>query len=523
MKESPLATFSRLMTGKVSRWVVIAVWILATAVLTIAWPAVNKTEVNNAPNLSENSPSVEAENLIKKEFPNSSGVPALLTWHKDSGLNTDDLKSIQQVAADLEKKPLEEQTSTPPLHKLPLAALQNMISKDGTTLVQPIFFKENVETDVLEKNLDTIKKQVKEQVSYDSFATDIDAKDKLSTRVTGPVGIQVDATSLFEGADVSLLIATVLLVLILLLVIYRSPILAIIPLIGVGFAYGVLSPILGILADKEWITIDSQSISIMTVLLFGAGTDYCLFLISHYRDELRKVKDKRQALINAFKGASGAIAMFAIIVTFVLPFIFAKRLDDKDMQVLSTSFAIVMLTIYLLALLFKLVTHKGIFTGNAEENGEEPEWGKKKAIVVLGLATIVLAYISEKLVGTIEPVGAALGWSHVFIGIIVVAIVGSAAEYVSAIAMAYNNRMDVMVEISIGSTVQTAMFVAPILVLFSYLYDFLPLVFNTAEMIAMILAALMTVTVVNDGDSNWFEGVLLVGTYIAIGFSFYLL
>lgn len=218
-----------------------------------------------------------------------------------------------------------------------------------------------------------------------------------------------------------------------------------------------------------------------------------------------------------------SLLMFAIIVTFVLPFIFAKRLDDKDMQVLSTSFAIVMLTIYLLALLFKLVTHKGIFTGNAEENGEEPEWGKKKAIVVLGLATIVLAYISEKLVGTIEPVGAALGWSHVFIGIIVVAIVGSAAEYVSAIAMAYNNRMDVMVEISIGSTVQTAMFVAPILVLFSYLYDFLPLVFNTAEMIAMILAALMTVTVVNDGDSNWFEGVLLVGTYIAIGFSFYLL
>ncbi|WP_243494436.1 MMPL family transporter [Priestia aryabhattai] len=325
MKESPLATFSRFMTGKVSRWVVITVWILATAVLTIAWPAVNKTEVNNAPNLSENSPSVEAENLIKKEFPNSSGVPALLTWHKESGLNNDDLKSIQQMAADLEKKPLEEQTSTPPLHKLPLAALQKMISKDGTTLVQPIFFKENAETDVLEKNLDTIKKQVKENVSYDSFATDIDEKDKLSTRVTGPVGIQVDATSLFEGADVSLLIATVLLVLILLLVIYRSPILAIIPLIGVGFAYGVLSPILGILADKGWITVDSQSISIMTVLLFGAGTDYCLFLISHYRDELRKVKDKRQALINAFKGASGAIAMsgFTVVIS-LLALIVAK-------------------------------------------------------------------------------------------------------------------------------------------------------------------------------------------------------
>ncbi len=133
------------------------------------------------------------------------------------------------------------------------------------------------------------------------------------------------STSLFEGADVSLLIATVLLVLILLLVIYRSPILAIIPLIGVGFAYGVLSPILGILADKGWITVDSQSISIMTVLLFGAGTDYCLFLISHYRDELRKVKDKRQALINAFKGASGAIAMsgFTVVIS-LLALIVAK-------------------------------------------------------------------------------------------------------------------------------------------------------------------------------------------------------
>ncbi|MFE7084124.1 MMPL family transporter [Priestia megaterium] len=325
MKESPLTTFSRYMTGKVSRWVVIAVWILATAVLTIAWPAVNKTEVNNAPNLSENSPSVEAENLIKKEFPNSSGVPALLTWHKESGLNNEDLKAIQQMAERLEKEPLEEQSSTPPLHKLPLPALQKMISKDGTTIVQPIFFKENVETDVLEKNLDTIKKQAKENVSYDSFATDIDEKDKLSTRVTGPVGIQVDATSLFEGADVSLLIATVLLVLILLLVIYRSPILAIIPLIGVGFAYGILSPILGVLADNGWITVDSQSISIMTVLLFGAGTDYCLFLISHYRDELRKVNDKRQALINAFKGASGAIAMsgFTVVIS-LLALIVAK-------------------------------------------------------------------------------------------------------------------------------------------------------------------------------------------------------
>lgn len=318
MKKSKLTTFSSYMTGRVSRWVVIGIWVVLTAALTIAWPAVNDSEVNNAPNLSDDSPSVEADKLIKKQFPNSSGVPALLTWHNESGLTKEDLKAAQQMAEGLEKDPLEDQTSTPPLHKLPVSALQQMVSKDGTTLVQPIFFKESVDTEVLKENLDDIKEQVKKQVAYDPFNISIDENDKLSTRVTGPVGIQVDATSLFEGADVSLLIATVVLVLVLLLIIYRSPILAIIPLIGVGFAYMLLSPILGFLADKDWITVDAQSISIMTVLLFGAGTDYCLFLISHYRDELLKVNDKRKALIHAFKDASGAIAMSGITVVISL-------------------------------------------------------------------------------------------------------------------------------------------------------------------------------------------------------------
>lgn len=318
MKKSPLTTISQYMTGKVSRWIVIAAWIIVTVVLTIAWPPVSETEINNAPNLSEDSPSVEAENLIKEEFPTSSGVPALLTWHNEAGLNEENLMAVQEMSEELSDKPLEGQSSTPPLHKMPIPALQEMISEDGTTLVQPIFFEENIETGILEKNVDKIKEQVEEKVSYDSFATDIDDPDKLSTRVTGPVGISVDATSLFEGADVTLLIATVLLVLVLLLVIYRSPILAIIPLIGVGFAYMVLSPILGLLADKGWITVDSQAIAIMTVLLFGAGTDYCLFLISQYRDELRKVKDKRKALIHAFKEASGAIAMSGLTVVIAL-------------------------------------------------------------------------------------------------------------------------------------------------------------------------------------------------------------
>ncbi|GGE26392.1 calcium/proton exchanger [Pullulanibacillus camelliae] len=234
---------------------------------------------------------------------------------------------------------------------------------------------------------------------------------------------------------------------------------------------------------------------------------------------------KRQNF-NVFKARHNTgLLMFAIAVTFVLPFIFAKRMSTENMHFLSTAFAIVMILLYLLALFFKLVTHKGAYVGEGEAQleTEKPEWSMGKAMLILGAATVVLGYISEKLVGTIEPVGNALGWSDVFIGIIVVAVVGSAAEYVSAIYMAYQNRMDVMMEIAIGSTVQTAMFVAPVLVLVSWLYTFLPLVFNTTELVAMIIAVLMTISITNDGDTNWFEGALLIGTYIAMAFCFYLI
>ncbi|GGH84299.1 Ca2+:H+ antiporter [Pullulanibacillus pueri] len=234
----------------------------------------------------------------------------------------------------------------------------------------------------------------------------------------------------------------------------------------------------------------------------------------------------KQQNFSVFKARHNTgLLFFAIVVAFVLPYIFSSRINEAKMQVLSTAFAIVMVVLYLLALFFKLVTHKGVFTGEKKEGEEqeEPEWGKGKAILILALATVVLAYISEKLVGTIEPVGDALGWTEVFIGIIVVAVVGSAAEYVSAIYMAYRNRMDIMMEIAIGSTVQSAMFVAPILVLLSYFFTFLPLVFTTTDLVAMILAVLMTMSMTNDGDSNWFEGALLIGTYIAMAFGFYLL
>lgn len=316
--ESWLTKFSRMMSGKRSRWIVISCWFLLTAVLTALWPSANDEVIDNNQNLSKTAASVKAEEVIKEEFPNTSDVPALITWHRNDQLTEDDVKVVQELSRELEATPLPEQASVPPLHQLPLSAVMSMVSEDGTTLVQPIFFHENAETDVLKKNLEEIRKIVKEKSSNDPFTTSLEEKDVLTARITGPVGIQVDATDLFKDADVTLLIATVILVLTLLLLIYRSPILAIIPLIGVGFAYGVINPILGFMANKGWIEVDSQAIAIMTVLLFGAGTDYCLFLISYFRDELRRTKDKRTALINAMITSSGAIAMSGLTVVISL-------------------------------------------------------------------------------------------------------------------------------------------------------------------------------------------------------------
>ena len=162
--------------------------------------------------------------------------------------------------------------------------------------------------------------------------------------------------------------------------------------------------------------------------------------------------------------------------------------------------------------------------GEAATHEEEPEWSKRKAMIILALATLAVAYVSESLVHTFSAVGEAFGWTELFIGIIIVAIVGNAAEHASAIMMAYKNKMDVAVEIAIGSTIQVAMFVAPVLVLLSLLFETsMPLVFTWPELISMVTAVLLMITIILDGESNWFEGLVLLAAYLIMGVGFYLL
>lgn len=313
-----IESISRAVTGKRGRWVTLGIWILLVAVLSMVWPQVNTVEDNNAANLESTAPSVVADAIAEREFGNGTDIPALIVWKRTGGLSENDLSKLQSLTKELTEAPLQDQTGVIPLHQLPAPVLQSQLSEDKSSFVLPILFDKEADADRLKESVEALKAKVAAIYGENPFEQPIDGSDALSARVTGPVGISIDATALFSNADVSLLLATVLLVLVILLLIYRSPILALIPIVAVGFAYGLTSPILGLLAEQGIIIVDAQAISIMTVLLFGAGTDYCLFLISHYRHVLTQEQDKRKALISAFKGSSGAIAMSGFTVVIAL-------------------------------------------------------------------------------------------------------------------------------------------------------------------------------------------------------------
>ncbi|MEQ6357225.1 MMPL family transporter [Lysinibacillus sp. M3] len=315
MKKHPLEQWGSMVTSKKGRFLALAFWISLVVVLSFAWPQINSIKSESGKNLPENEMSQQAATIIAEQFPNDAGTPLLLVWHRDSGLTTDDFAAIQKVYGELKAKPLANQTVIPPYDKMPPQAFLASASDNGTTIVTPVFFEKGVATDALRESLKSLTK------TMDKYNIQLDkdlVSDNLHVRYSGPVGIATDAVGLFSQADVKLLIATVLLVLLLLIIIYRSPLLAIIPLMVVALAYVVISPTLGFFADHGWIDKDSQAVSIMTVLLFGAGTDYCLFLISKYREILFHIEDKTTAMKLTIKESGGAIMMSALTVVIGL-------------------------------------------------------------------------------------------------------------------------------------------------------------------------------------------------------------
>lgn len=336
--------------GPRSRWITLILWIIVVAVLSLAWPSVNQEETHSHSLLPADAMSVQAGKIAKKQFPNAAGNPLLIVWYRKGGLTSSDYKAIQNVYRKLNENPLKGQSFIPPFYKMPPQALKGSASQDGAALTTPVFFNSQASVDTLQSGLDQLKGRIKTELGKSPFNKKLSSQG-LHLRFTGPVGIQTDATQLFGQADITLLIATTLLVLILLTVLYRSPLLAIVPLIGVGFAYGLIGPLLGFMASHGWITVGAQGVSIMTVLLFGAGTDYCLFLVSRYRDELQQEENKYEALRLAVKGSGAAIMMSALTVVLGLLTLLLAHYKSYDQFAIPFSLAILIMGIAALTLL----------------------------------------------------------------------------------------------------------------------------------------------------------------------------
>jgi len=194
---------------------------------------------------------------------------------------------------------------------------------------------------------------------------------------------------------------------------------------------------------------------------------------------------------------------------------------------LSLEISIVLFAIYLLSLVFSLRTHRHLYAGHAAgDDRPRPDGAAvRRAVVLLVGATALVAWMSEILVGVVEAAAHALGLTEVFVGVIVVAVIGNAAEHSTAVLMAMKNHMDLAINIAIGSSIQIALFAAPLLVFASYAIGPHPmdLRFTLFEVVAVAIAVGIVNLVAQDGESNWLEGVLLLATYAVLGLAFFFL
>ena len=190
---------------------------------------------------------------------------------------------------------------------------------------------------------------------------------------------------------------------------------------------------------------------------------------------------------------------------------------------LSLVVAIVMFILYILSLIFSFFTHKDLYATTTEEEGHESKWSLKKSIAILIITTVIIAIESEFLVGGIEDITSKLGLSEFFVGIILIPIIGNAAEHSTAITMALKNKMDVAIEIALGSSLQIILFVAPVLIFLSLLFTPMSIIFNPFELVSLIASVIIANKVASDGQSNWLEGAQLMAVYFIIAAGFFIL
>jgi len=266
-----------------------------------------------------------------------------------------------------------------------------------------------------------------------------------------------------------------------------------------------------ILDDQVDIVKASLTGSIIGNLLLVLGLSFLLGGLKHEE----QTYNGRAATIHA---TSLVLAVTGLLMPAL--FALAGRESFAQREVVGGTVAAVLMILYAAALLFTLVTHEHLFRTPSPE--ERPEWSRRQSVGMLLVATAFVALEAEFLVSSLEPALEDLGLSEFFVGLIVIPIIGNAAEHSSAIMFALRDKVDVTLEIAIGSSTQIALFVAPALVFISLFVGHpMDFVFSTFEVAAVALSTILVFMISSDGRSNWLEGAQLTGAYVIMAISFF--
>jgi Ca2+:H+ antiporter len=259
--------------------------------------------------------------------------------------------------------------------------------------------------------------------------------------------------------------------------------------------------------------------AIVTNTLFMLGASFLIGGLKYHLQEYNRNTARLQASL-----------LFLATIAMLIPSLLAKA-DDAATDVafvgpLSVALSVLLILAYGLGLVFSLKTHRELF-GTKEQHDEhhESEWPPALALATLAVVTLLVALVSEVFVESVQQAAVALGMTPAFVGVVIVALVGGAAEMVSAFSAAAKNRLDLSVGIALGSAAQIALFVAPVLVLVSYLIGPRPmdLQFWGGAVTMMLIAAMTASLVTNAGRSAWFGGALILAVYIIFAMTLYLL
>lgn len=314
---SILRSFANFVSSSKGSKIILLVWLVVIAALSVIAPSSGDVEENaDEGSAHETRPSTEAQEIMDEQFPSDDGLVALLVFHHEDGITDEQRDNVVEMSEwlDSDDKP-ENVASSLPFHKFPEDVQEQFFSDDHSTTHINIAMKENLESGELYDTLQEIRDHA-----------DAISEDGLDMNVTGPAGISADTVSLFKNADLVLMLATIGLILILLMIIYRSPLLAIIPLVVAGMVYAVVDRVIGLGGDNSWFVVESQATSIMMILLFAVLTDYSLFVLSRFRQELKQHESKNEAMVKAFEPVlkpilfSGMTLLIAMLVLFLTDF-----------------------------------------------------------------------------------------------------------------------------------------------------------------------------------------------------------